>query len=38
MIDGISEDERMIRTQAIQHLDDAMRRYDPPAGRMHWSG
>jgi hypothetical protein len=35
---GISEDERVIRCQAIQLLEDAMGRFDPPAGGMFIQG
>lgn len=31
LVVGMCEDERTIRLQAAQLLDDAMRRYDPPA-------
>lgn len=31
IVESITEEERTIRLQAIQLLDDAMRRYDPPA-------
>jgi len=32
VVEGVSEDERVIRNQALGLLDDALRRYDPPAG------
>ncbi len=34
----ICEDERVIRRQAYQLLEDAMRRFDPPAGGMFIQG
>lgn len=34
----ISADERTIRLQALQLLDDAMRRHDPPGHGLHWPG
>jgi ClpP class serine protease len=32
LVDDVSEDEGVIREQALGMLDDALRRYDPPAG------
>lgn len=36
LVDGVCQDERAIRVQAMGLLDDAMRRYEPPAIGMHW--
>ena len=38
LVDRIGADERVIRLQAIGLLEDAMRRYDPPATGMHLPG
>ena len=38
LLDKIAADERVIRLKAIRLLEDAMRRYDPPATGMHWPG
>jgi DNA integrity scanning protein DisA with diadenylate cyclase activity len=36
LVVGMTAEERAIRIAAIDLLEDAARRYDPPAVGMHW--
>ncbi len=38
LVDGAGSDERAIKLSAIQLLEDALHRFDPPAIGLHWPG